>query len=441
VQPIPAILVFDIGKTNKKILVFDTSYLILFEESQHLEQTIDDDGDPCEDIQRLTQWLKDSFERILAAPNWYIKAVNVSAYGASLVHLGKNGQPVAPLYNYLKPLRPDIAKAFHEASPALFTQTASPDLGNLNSGVLLYMIKKAKPELFGNISLSMHLPQYASYVLTGKRYSDLTSLGCHTAMWDFRLSDYHRWVDAEGLRPLLAPLQRSDAVTELKRGRRIIYSGIGLHDSSAALIPYLLGSPDPFCLLSTGTWCISLNPFNENPLTNAELAQDCLCYLSFTGRPVKASRLFSGHFHDQQVAEIAKAFGVPDDFFKQLDPVKLLAGKTGIPKRDIAMPFELFDPSAFPDAKTAYLYLMEELVARQSSSTKLVLSDNVKKIYVDGGFGMNTLFMMLLSKAFPSHEVSAASVAQASALGAALAIHNAWNREPIEKGLLKLKRW
>jgi sugar (pentulose or hexulose) kinase len=441
VQPIPAILVFDIGKTNKKILVFDTSYCVLFEESQHLQQTVDDDGDPCEDIELLTSWLKDSFERILEAPQWHIKAVNISAYGASLVHLGSNGRPVAPLYNYLKPLQPEVAKAFQEASPAVFTHTASPDLGNLNSGVLLYMIKKAKPGLFGKISMSLHLPQYASYVLTGRRHSDLTSLGCHTTLWDFRLSDYHRWVDTEGLRHLFAPLMRSDAIIELKRGRKIIYSGIGLHDSSAALIPYLLGSPDPFCLLSTGTWCITLNPFNDEPLTSAELSQDCLCYISFTGRPVKASRLFSGHFHDEQVTEIARAFGKAEDFFKHIDTDKLLATPSTIPPRDISIPFSVFDPSAFTDAETAYLYLMSELVDRQMASTKLVLGSNVKKIYVDGGFGMNPLFMMLLSRAFPNYEVSSASVAQASALGAALAIHNGWNREPLEMGLVKLKRW
>ena len=36
--------------------------------------------------------------------------------------------------------------------------------------------------------------------------------------------------------------------------------GAGLHDSSAALIPYLSAFREPFILLSPGTWCISLNP-------------------------------------------------------------------------------------------------------------------------------------------------------------------------------------
>jgi len=51
----------------------------------------------------------------------------------------------------------------------------------------------------------------------------------------------------------------------------------------------------------------------------------------------------------------------------------------------------------------------------------------VKKIFVDGGFGKNPVYMHLLANAFPQCEVYAASVAQASAIGAALAVHKAWN--------------
>src|SRR5690606_6079108 len=80
------------------------------------------------------------------------------------------------------------------------------------------------------------------------------------------------------------------------------------HDSSAALIPYLVSFPEPFVLISTGTWAISLNPFNETPLTKEELACDCLCYLQYKGNPVKASRLFAGHNHDVEVDRIAHHF-------------------------------------------------------------------------------------------------------------------------------------
>ncbi len=90
-----------------------------------------------------------------------------------------------------------------------------------------------------------------------------------------------------------------------------------MHDSSAALIPYLIAFDDPFVLVSTGTWCISMNPFNHTALTENELKNDCLCYLAYNGAPVKSSRLFAGNEHEQQVIRLAAYFNVNIDFTKR----------------------------------------------------------------------------------------------------------------------------
>ncbi len=47
--------------------------------------------------------------------------------------------------------------------------------------------------------------------------------------------------------------------------------------------------------------------------------------------------------------------------------------------------------------------------------------------------------MHLLAMAFPQLEVYAASVAQATAMGAALAIHSDWNTLPVPADMVKLK--
>ena len=47
--------------------------------------------------------------------------------------------------------------------------------------------------------------------------------------------------------------------------------------------------------------------------------------------------------------------------------------------------------------------------------------------------------MHLLANAFPEMEVFAASMAQATAVGAALAIHPEWNSKPIPKDIIGLK--
>src|SRR5690606_6236149 len=112
----------------------------------------------------------------------------------------------------------------------------------------------------------------------------------------------------EGILKKLAPLRASDTVVPATFPGNSYVVGTGLHDSSAALIPYLISFQEPFVLVSTGTWCISFNPFNTTPLTEEELKADCLCYMQYQGKPVKASRLFAGHEHEQAVKRIAQHF-------------------------------------------------------------------------------------------------------------------------------------
>ena len=154
----------------------------------------------------------------------------------------------------------------------------------------LYRIRQERPELFARIKWSLHLPQFLSYLLTGKAVSDITSIGCHTNLWNFPQQHYHEWVYREGLIEKLAPIVPSNSVVSV--GKLLV--GVGLHDSSAAIIPYLESFREPFVLVSTGTWCITMNPFNDSPLTAAELQQDCLCYMSYLGRPVKGVAVVRG---------------------------------------------------------------------------------------------------------------------------------------------------
>ena len=52
------IAVFDIGKTNKKLFLFDEEYRVVYEKSEQLPETTDEDGDACEDIDELQAFVK-----------------------------------------------------------------------------------------------------------------------------------------------------------------------------------------------------------------------------------------------------------------------------------------------------------------------------------------------------------------------------------------------
>ena len=112
ISPIPVIAIFDIGKTNKKRFLFDESYNVVEETSSKFEETTDDDGDACENLQALTKWVRDSMDELFQRKDIMVKAVNVSTYGASFVHIDKNGEAVAPLYNYLKPFPKELEAEF-----------------------------------------------------------------------------------------------------------------------------------------------------------------------------------------------------------------------------------------------------------------------------------------------------------------------------------------
>ena len=408
-------VVFDIGKTNKKAFVFDEGYRIVFEKTAHLPETTDDDGDPCEDIELLKTWVCETAQELWNDPRFCIKATNCTAYGASFVHLNASFEPVAPIYNYLKPFPDDLQQWFgaqYGSAEQCALETASPVLGFLNSGLQLLWLKHYKPFIFGQIKYALHLPQWVAFLLSGQEraslVSELTSIGCHTMLWDFQKKDYHDWVKAAHIVEKFPPIVDAGLGT-----------ATGLHDSSAALIPYLSSFDAPFVLLSTGTWCISLNPFNAAPLTADELAQDCLCYLTFEGKPVKAARYFGGNIHDAAVNKIATKHSAPSDFYKNTHL-----------------------STQYQGALEDYAAFMQVLVQEQVASTKLAIGDSaVHRIFVDGGFSKNEMYMKLLAGHFSEMEIFAADVAQATALGAALAIHSNWNPSPIPAHLIALNRF
>jgi sugar (pentulose or hexulose) kinase len=441
------IAIFDVGKTNKKLLLFDEHYKVVLERQARFTEINDEDGFPCENLESLRSSVIDSLHEVTRDGEFNIRAINFSAYGASFVYTDEKGEPIAPLYNYLKPYDPELSAQFYNTygGEKRFSQlTASPVLGNLNSGMQLYRLRYEKPELFEHIRYAFHLPQYLAYLVSKKMYADLTSIGCHTNLWNFETKDYHEWVAKEKVLEKMLPVVTADKATLAEFDGHTVHAGTGLHDSSAALIPYLVNFKEPFVLISTGTWCISLNPFNHSVLTEDELKHDCLCYLQYNGNPVKAARLFAGHEHDEQTRRIAEHFSVDTAFYRTISfNEEMITGLQQHGGKEISLQQSAFagkELSSFTSAEQAYHQLMIDIVAQQVFSTGLILEGKkTKRIFVDGGFSKNEIYMNLLAASFPAIEIYATSMAQASALGAALAIHDSWNKRNIPSDVIALK--
>ncbi|NJM93476.1 MAG: carbohydrate kinase [Cytophagales bacterium] len=311
------IAIFDIGKTNKKFYLFGQNYQILHQEEHNFAETEDEDGFPSEDLSAVAQWVTSTLRAAKADRRFQIKALNFSTYGASAVHLDDHNRVVTPLYNYLKPLEPQILEQLaqhHGQLEQLALDTACPmPLDNLNVGLQMYRLRCLRPDTFDRIHVSLHLPQYLSFLFTGVPTCAKSMIGCHSLLWDFDHDKYHPWALNAGVTQKFVPIRA--CTSAVQKGE--MHIGPGMHDSAASLVPYMVSpSAQPFVLLSTGTWSIAMNPSNDQALTLDELRQGCLKYMNYLGKGVKSSRLFMGQEHEQQVNQIAAHFHVQPDFYK-----------------------------------------------------------------------------------------------------------------------------
>ncbi len=422
--------IFDIGKTNKKCIVFDSQWSVIYKEQQEFDEILDDEGFPCEDLSALQQWIFNQLDTLLWELKIKVTHLNFSTYGASWVHLDAQGERVGYLYNYLKPVDEEVQHQFYTlyGPEAEFTaHTGSPNSGMLNSGMQLYWLKHKRPDLFKHIQTSVHFPQYLSSLFTKQHLSDFTSIGCHTALWDYTQKKYHHWVEQEQLTSKLPAIISSETTYSIHYMGVPLTVGTGIHDSSAALYPYLKMATRPFLLLSTGTWIVVLNPFTSSRALKT--ANPSLFYMQPNGTAVQAVRAFLGKEYEEQLEKIASHFGVTKEELNSIGFQSKYTPETltqpvfqwiHLDKHPELMHTK-WDALPHPEAAVHTLvFALTSLLAKQIREE--IQLEGIEEFYIEGGFSKNTVFLTYLSHFFPEVTLYKTDTAVGSALGAAMVL-------------------
>lgn len=430
---ISTVAVYHIQRTQKKLVLFDQEFKVVFEERQVFEEISDEEGVACEDLHRMTNWIFESWERLEADTRFDVKAVNFTTYGPALVHLNQNSEPIAPLLDYRKPFPTELETTFFKTyggKDRMMLGTYSSFYGMGNAGIQLYWIKHHYPTLFKKIRTSLFLPQYCSFLFTTNFHTEYTSLGGHSLLWDFANKRFDQWVYEEGLVDLFPKIstQHEAGVTPFRH--TFIPVGVGLLDAVSGLIPLIKRNIDAFLLLSTGATFTVLNPFSFKPLGVEDLRKDCFCYLSLEGNPVKAARLTLGTLHDQYTKKFASHFFRESDFYKWVKYDEELAANTHtLPSLldDYYQPKPDFKSASLDDFETyeqAYHKLVSDMVRLQLQSIFLAGENlaGIKKMYVEGDFAENELFMRMLTDSLPQLKIKSSDLGEGPAMGAALAM-------------------
>lgn len=426
------IVVIDIGKTNKKVFLFDKNFNVVSQNSIQFDEILDDDGFPCDDIESIENWVKTQILDIQNKGEFKIQAINFTTHGASLIYLNKEGKRITPLYNYLKQLDLEDYQGLYQSNGGVeefSRKTASPSYGMLNTGLQMLWIKKYKPEIWKQVEEILHYPQYLSYLFTNKITADYTSVGAHTATWDFDNMQYHSWLQDENIK-LPIPCKGDEAIISEINGENIAV-GTGMHDSSSSIIPILEKEKgQDFVLLSTGTWIITMNPFSKEVLTQHQLKNNCLCFMTPDKRQVKSSMQFLGRIHEVYLKALSEYYKVSIDTHMEL------VLNTTLCEELINKNTRIFLSEGIDDDFDAYNELLEKFTSYEAAYYQLVFEISKKvitgidlitdkkatisNVYISGGFNKNEVFIKFLTLLKRNISIKISDCKNESALGAAL---------------------
>jgi len=471
------IAVFDIGKTNKKLVIFDSDLTILDIEKTNIEE-YEVGHIKYDKLDIIEQWFLDQLKKKSATYN--IKTVSVSAHGATFTCIDNKGNLAVPEISYTT----DPGKDFHDEFYQKFGTknelqkiTGTPDFNLLiNIAKGIWFVKKNFNIQFGKTRHILNLPQYFCYKLTGKVVADPTYVGCHTYLWDFLKNDWSVVADKLGIRKLLPsqiknPWEILGTITaEVAEKTGLDHDTVvtsGIHDSNASLLPHLITSDEDFVLNSTGTWCVIMHERDKVHFNEEELGKVVFFNLSPFSKPVKTSIFMGGiefEAYDEILREIHGNGQFPD--FDQALYEKITAtrnlfilpsvtpgtGQFPESKARIIENGKIYDfdeirkrknhPSFFMDKATAYAVLNLSLAIQTKISLDRSDMCNGMPLFTEGGFSQNQAYNILISAFYPKSNIYLTNLNEATAFGAALLGKAAReNKHPRElSGFLKIEK-
>lgn len=414
--------VIDIGKTNAKFAVVDLDTRSEIAVRKAPNTVLTDGLYPHFDIEGLWRFLAGAIAELNAQQP--IDALSITTHGACAALVDAEGNLALPVLDYEFSGPDEFDEAYAEARPPFATSFTPPLPGGLNLGKQLYWQSKKFPEEFARTQWILPYPQYWSFRLTGVAASEITSLGCHTDLWNFETDLYSDLVLRQGwLDKMPEVLPASDPLGPIKpelaealglRAGLPVYSGI--HDSNASLLPHLLSRTPPFAVVSTGTWVIIAAPGGD--LMHLDPQRDCLANIDAFGKPVPSARFMGGR--EFSMLTQGREFTPSETTVRKVieEAIMLLPsiveGSGPFPHRKASWthPREGLDDEVAFTVVSFYLALM--------TAECLALAGAEGDIVVEGPFAANPTYLRMLESAACRPVVPSLGSATGTAIGAAM---------------------
>ena len=300
-----AIVVFDIGMTNKKIAVYDDLLKQLDAQYRVFEPLLVD-GIPCHDLEAMEDWFIEELKGF--AKKYPVKALAISVHGATFVCLNKDGKNALPCMYYTHEPGENFHTRFYERfgkAEDLQARTGTPAFkAMINPAKSIFFAQEKFKEEFKNVTAVLPYNAYWGLRFTGKIGMEASYMGNHNYFWDQvdnTLSSVSQELGISSFFPdkmykswdILGTISSHIAARTGLPAETIVTMGI--HDSNSALLPHFAKKGERgFILNSTGTWCVIMNPVEKYGFAPDELGKVVFFNISAFGTPIKTAIFLGG---------------------------------------------------------------------------------------------------------------------------------------------------
>ena len=418
---IRGIAVVDAGKTTTKVNLFDSSGAFL---AARKVAAVTNEGPPYRtiDTKPLIAFCEEALAELDAIQP--IDVVVPSAHGAALALLAEDGSLTMPVMDYTSEPPPDIIAEYNKVAPP-FEETFSPTLPlALTHGLQLYWQQQNWPDAFAKTTTVVPWIQYITFLLSGKRVTEIASMSCQSHLMDVRTNTLSSLVRSQGWSHLFPPMVKAwDAVGELTprfknqnfRGRGIVLAGV--HDSNGNYLRYLAAGQKNFTLLSTGTWIIGFN--SEAKLSSLDPRKDTVSNTDVFGRPIACCRFFGGREFEmlsEGAPGNAASLGTVESLIDQGTFARPSFTESGGPVPNVGGKGKIIGPYAkTPEERASLASLYCALMVCES----LDAINSKNDVVVDGPFSDNKIFLQLLSQMRGNQNILSSDLRDGTTAGAA----------------------
>ena len=458
------IVVLDIGKTNKKLFVYDSKLNCLNPEERGVSfPPIMRDGILCEDIGAIRHWMMEGLRR---SSERYkdIRAISISTHGATIAFMGTCRNRICagdeglvfPVVSYEQAISDIEESAFYRdmrmTPEEMQRQTATARLGwLLNVAKQVYWLKTRFPDRFAEVTDILMYPQYFGFLLTGKKAMEPTALGCHGYLFDAGGERYSVVAERLGIVDKLPPFPLRCSWERLGTIKPGIAQETGLssdcvvtmgaHDSNAALVPYFVKGLKDFVVQDSGTWVVTMSPRDKARFADEEIGREVFYNRSIYGTPVKTT-LFRGgaefeFYRDKVMPSAAHPDAMNVDLLKDIVSKReafslpAIVRGTGIFPNSAAR--FLGVDAMFRSAEAAWCVIDLGLALQGYEAARMAGGDRIRSIFIEGNIGRNNpVYRGVISTLFPSTPVSVGTSGGAAYGAAVLGLAAVEGRHPEE---------